>query len=757
MAGQTVTVSVLADTKNFSRAFQNLGKETGLSRFGGIVKNVGTAIATAAGVGSVGLVGLGTKAVSLASDLEQSIGGVDAVFKQNADQIHKWAKTSSTELGLSTTEYNQFATVIGAQFKNLGVPMDEIAGKTNDMITLGADLSATFGGDTKTAVDALSGAFKGEYDALEKYGISLKESEVSALLAARGQSELTGEAEKAARQQAITDLIMQQSADSQGMFAKESDTLAGKQQRLGAQLKDLGAKIGTFLLPAISAVVGWLSDNLQPAFEKFSGWMKETGVPALKTFYEWFNDNILPVLKQLGDYIVNTVVPALVDMGKWIVDNKDWLSAIAVAIGTVVVAVKTYLAIMRTWKALTTAIKAAQIALNIAMAANPIGLIITLVAALVAGLVYFFTQTETGKELWEKIWTAIKDAVQAVATWFTETLLPALQSVWDTIVLAWETLKVAAEETWNTIKTGIETAWNAIKEFFTTTIENIKTVFQGIWDFLVEVWSWTPIGFITTHWQEILDFFGAIPEKIKEFFNTAKDWLQEKGVQILLGLYNGVTQKWADVKTWFNDRKQAVLDFFTTAKDWLLQKGKDIIQGIFDGVKSTWTWLSVWFSNMYFNVTGFFHGAITWLWNAGYNIVKGLLDGLLNKWEDVKRTVSGWGQWIRDHKGPKSYDLALLVPAGQWIVQGLINGLHSQMPKLRNELSDIADEIQNTDLGVLHAGLDADGIRSAAASSSSVRPGAVYNVTVQAISPNAEVGRAVKTALQEYDRMNGGR
>lgn len=43
---------------------------------------------------------------------------------------------------------------------------------------------------------------------------------------------------------------------------------------------------------------------------------------------------------------------------------------------------------------------AGQWALNVAMSANPIGIVIALIAALVAGLVWFFTQTKVGQQAW---------------------------------------------------------------------------------------------------------------------------------------------------------------------------------------------------------------------------------------------------------------------------------------------------------------------------------------------------------------------
>ncbi len=81
--------------------------------------------------------------------------------------------------------------------------------------------------------------------------------------------------------------------------------------------------------------------------------------------------------------------------------------------------------------------------------------------------------------------------------------------------------------------------------------------------------------------------------------------------------------------------------------------------------------------------------------NAGGQIMQGLWDGLVAGFNKVKDFVGGIGSWIADHKGPKQYDLHLLVPAGGWIMDGLNKGIGDEMPALGSTLSDVSWMIQN--------------------------------------------------------------
>ena len=127
-------------------------------------------------VGIQQITNLTSSFVKEAGDLEQSLGAVDAVFKDSAGSIHNWAQAASTSVGISRNEYNQFASVLGSMLKNAGTPMDQLGDKTNKLITLGADLASMYGGTTADAIEAISAALRGEMDPIERYGISLNDA-----------------------------------------------------------------------------------------------------------------------------------------------------------------------------------------------------------------------------------------------------------------------------------------------------------------------------------------------------------------------------------------------------------------------------------------------------------------------------------------------------------------------------------------------------------------------------------------------------
>jgi hypothetical protein len=241
------------------------GKEGGSRITSGIRSAFG---ALAGAVAAVGVGRFFVEGVRDASQLEQSVGAVSAIFKDSAGQINQWADSAATDVGLTKNEFNELGTLIGAQLKNGGTAMDQLAPKTNDLITLGADLASMFGGDTKTAVSALSSALKGERDPIEAYGVSLSQAKIDAEAAALGFKKVGGTLSAEANQAATLSLIMKQTADAHGNFASEADTLAGKQQRLNAIWKNGKTAIAGAFLPAVSAVTGWLVDKLPGGIDK---------------------------------------------------------------------------------------------------------------------------------------------------------------------------------------------------------------------------------------------------------------------------------------------------------------------------------------------------------------------------------------------------------------------------------------------------------------------------------------------------------
>lgn len=340
MAGniKDLIVKILVDDGEVEK-FQKAG-EKGL-KFGDVL-NKG-AIASAAALG--GLAAGAIVAGNAASDLEQSAGGVDAVFGKFAGSMHRNANAAADAVGLSANSYNEFATVIGSQLKNAGVPMDKLGGKTKDLIGKAADLAATFGGPTSDAVEAISAAMKGEMDPIEKYGISLNQASLQQQAATMGVKGNMQSWDTATKQSVILAAITKQGGDAWGQFGKQSDTAAEKQQTMQANLQNTSAKLGSVLLPVMGAAADmlakfgkWAGKNatlvqilagvlagLAGGVLLLSGVMKTfAAVEALQTAMQ--EGNNLAWLSSPITWIVLAIIAAialLVAAGVWLYQNWD--------------------------------------------------------------------------------------------------------------------------------------------------------------------------------------------------------------------------------------------------------------------------------------------------------------------------------------------------------------------------------------------------------------------------------------------------
>lgn len=117
----------------------------------------------------------------------------------------------------------------------------------------------------------------------------------------------------------------------------------------------------------------------------------------------------------------------------------------------------------------------AQALLNIVMNANPIGIIITAIAALVAGIMILWTTNEDFREAVKKIFgdivKFIGDAVDNIVKFFTETIPNTLKNVGKWFA---DVGKNIVEGVWNGIKNMGTWIADKVKGFFTGIVDGIK-------------------------------------------------------------------------------------------------------------------------------------------------------------------------------------------------------------------------------------------------------------------------------------------
>lgn len=424
MASKTAILSVriISDAKKAVAGFKEAAG--GLDGLEKNLKRVQPAATVAAGA----VIAMGKQAIDSASALEQSTGAVESVFKGQAAAIKSFASNAADAVGLSKNQYQEFASVLGSQLKNLGTAQQDLVPTTNKLITMGADLASMFGGTTADAVESLSAAFRGEYDPIEKYGISIKQSDINARLAAKGLDGLEGAAGRQAQAQEVLAMLTEQSADAMGNFQRETDTAAGSAQIAAAHWEDAKASLGEALLPIVTqaaeklaalaqsvgqhpqlfgaaavAILGVASAINGALFAIKAFQAAQTIITGVKTAWVAMNTSMAVVRASMvagnvaaaAQSAAAWVGAAIRSAAAWVASAARMAAAWTLSTARMVAQLAIQNGAMLAARAATLAMAAGQAILNAVMSANPIGLVVIAIAALVAGLVLAYNKSET--------------------------------------------------------------------------------------------------------------------------------------------------------------------------------------------------------------------------------------------------------------------------------------------------------------------------------------------------------------------------
>lgn len=461
----------------FGKTLGDVGKIAGGFLAANVIeKGVG---ALASGIGS---------SISAASNLGESINAVKVTFGDASQEMLDWGKNNATALGLSQRAFNELATPLGAILQNVGFGADAAGDKTRELTARAADMASVFNVDVSEALQAIQSGLKGEADPLEKFGVGLNAAKVEAeALANTGKTSakaLTDQEKATAR----LNIIMRETAKTQGDFANTSDGLANRQRILQARIENLQAKFGTFAAEVKAAVLGVLLNQVLPAVEKFGSVMSKAlsgpvsqAAGAIRGLVGAFGlgskaagsfgGKTLTLSGPLGKLagIIRTVVPqALAFLRTKFAELQAYFeSDIKPAlenIATAVAAVATF--IIDNWQKLMPVIKPImdQIVLAIETAVGVIGNTLAIFIDLLQGD-------------FAGAWKNFQDLIRVVWDYITGTIGNALELIKGILQLGWEAVKAMTGLAWDGIKALIGLAWDGIKE-------GVKLGLQALWDYM---------------------------------------------------------------------------------------------------------------------------------------------------------------------------------------------------------------------------------------------------------------------------------
>jgi hypothetical protein len=273
MARSTVAVRFTGDNSDLKRATGAADRD--LSTFGSKINRVARGAAVAFAGIAVGVAVVGKGAVDAASDLNETLSKSNTVFGDNAKEIEDWADTAAESFGQSKKDALEAASSFGNMFLQLGIGEETAKDMSTSMTELASDFASFHNADITEVLEAQSAAFRGEYDAIQKYVPTINAAAVEQKALEMGLAETTGELTAQDKALATQTLLLEGAGDAMGDFDRTADGAANKQRILSAQVEDVQAKIGTMLLPALGLVVNFLSGTVIPKIEDFVTWLQE--------------------------------------------------------------------------------------------------------------------------------------------------------------------------------------------------------------------------------------------------------------------------------------------------------------------------------------------------------------------------------------------------------------------------------------------------------------------------------------------------
>lgn len=216
------TAALGDEVNNNSGPFQ-----AALGKLGGFAKGAGIAIGAGLLAGAAGLAALTTKAVMSAAEMEQQLGGSEAVFGEYAKSIQDTAKNAFKNAGLSQQEFLQGANKMGSLFQGAGFSVQQSMTMSSESMQRAADIASIMGISTTDALEAVTGMAKGNFTMMDNLGVAMNDTAIGAYALEKGINKTTAQMSIQEKVGLAQQMFMEKTAKYAGNYAKENDTLSG--------------------------------------------------------------------------------------------------------------------------------------------------------------------------------------------------------------------------------------------------------------------------------------------------------------------------------------------------------------------------------------------------------------------------------------------------------------------------------------------------------------------------------------------------
>lgn len=530
-----------------------------VSGFGNTIKK-GFALAAKAGIATISAASAGIGAIvkssaSAYADYEQNIGGIETLFKDNADTVVKYASEAYKTAGISANDYMQNVTSFSASLlQGLGGDTAQAAEIANEAMVDMSDNANKFGTDISSIQNAYQGFAKQNYTMLDnlKLGYGGTAAEMARLI---NDSGVLGDSikvdEKTVNSVSFDKMIeaihkVQTDLDITGTTSKEAaTTVSGSLSSVKAAWANLMAGMGDKnadlknLIKEMVSTVKTFAKNILPVIKQ--------ALSGVTTLISELAPDIAAELPQL----VSDLLPQIIEAGTQIF--QALVKGISDNIGTITQAAITAITIIAT-----------ALIQNAGPLVQSLATIITTIAqalpTILPGLISAIVeQIPTVIQAVLECLPAIIDGAIQIVTALAKALVDNIDLIIDGAVQIIDALTMSLSDS----DTATKLAQSALKIIGTLTMEllkNLPDILAG--GILIAVELIKGIA------QGMVDYFAPVSDALSDMLIDLTDWFSRKwndfkewGSDMIQAFIDGIKEKWQSLKDTVCDVASSVKDF----------------------------------------------------------------------------------------------------------------------------------------------------------------------------------------------------